>query len=76
MAHVSSNPLRHSDLYNRIEDWITESDAAQNGYEAQDTRSSLLHRRPYLSLPAFEALSAPLTTYSSLLLPTTGVLCL
>ncbi|GKZ67069.1 hypothetical protein AnigIFM50267_001336 [Aspergillus niger] len=51
MAHVSSNPLRHSDLYNRIEDWITESDAAQNSYEAQDARSSLLHPPSYYLQP-------------------------
>ncbi|PWY68273.1 hypothetical protein BO83DRAFT_450353 [Aspergillus eucalypticola CBS 122712] len=42
MAQVNYNPLQHSDLYNRIEDWITKSDAAHNSHEPRDT-SSLRH---------------------------------
>ncbi|PYH68969.1 uncharacterized protein BO88DRAFT_341310 [Aspergillus vadensis CBS 113365] len=42
MAQVGSNPLRHSDLYNRVQDWITGSDAAHNSHEPRD-KSSLRH---------------------------------
>ncbi|OJZ89096.1 hypothetical protein ASPFODRAFT_215840 [Aspergillus luchuensis CBS 106.47] len=50
MAQVNYNPLRHSDLYNRIEDWITKSDAAHNSREPQDT-SSLRHPPSYYLQP-------------------------
>ncbi|PYH35780.1 uncharacterized protein BO87DRAFT_405757 [Aspergillus neoniger CBS 115656] len=42
MAQAGSNPLRHSDLYNRVQDWITKSDAAHNSHEPRYT-SCLRH---------------------------------
>ncbi|GKZ17147.1 hypothetical protein AbraIFM66951_006834 [Aspergillus brasiliensis] len=41
MARANSISLQHSDLYNRIEDWITESNAARTSHQAQIIQSSL-----------------------------------